>query len=130
MPRMTPSEYQAFQMKTARQHNAPHVGEVEVSESLKRVEPEARLHRQILDYCDAQWPRWKPIHSRMDRPTTTEKGVCDFIIAMPNGRTLYVECKRVGSKLTLEQAAWIYEMKLLNHTVHVVETMGEFLKLI
>lgn len=91
---------------------------------------EKALHRQIMDYCDAQWPRWKYRHARMDRATTEEKGVEDFTIFMPHNRTLHVECKQPGQKLTSEQQCWAKEMELLEHPVECIFSYQEFLTLI
>jgi len=91
---------------------------------------EKKLHREIMDHCDKQWPRWKYIHSRMDKSTRNEIGVPDFVIALPNHRTFFVEAKRPGEKPTLAQAGWHAEMAKLGHTVHVVHDLTEFLKAI
>lgn len=88
---------------------------------------EKELHRQIMDHCDKQWPRWKYIHSRMDKSTRNEIGVPDFVIALPNRRTRFIEAKRSGEKPTLAQSAWHAEMTKLGHTVHIVHDMKEFL---
>lgn len=91
---------------------------------------EKELHREIMAYCDAQWPRWKYIHSRMDRATSNQAGVPDFVIALPQNRKLYVEAKRPGEKLSLAQSAWHAEMARLGHTVYVVHDMKEFLSVL
>lgn len=92
------------------------------------VPPEKELHREIMDYCNAQWPRWKYVHSRMDRATTRDQtGVSDFVIALSQCRTLYVEAKRPGEKVSPAQRDWHAEMARLGHTVHVVHDLCEFL---
>jgi adenosyl cobinamide kinase/adenosyl cobinamide phosphate guanylyltransferase len=91
---------------------------------------EKELHRQIMAHCDAQWPRWKYIHSRMDQRPTQEAGVPDFVIVLPQGRTLYVEAKRPGEKLSPAQRDWQAEMAKLNHTVYVVHDLKEFLSVL
>lgn len=91
-------------------------------------EIESDLHRDILEYCEAQWPRWKYDHSRMDKRTRNTLGVPDFIIALPNGRTIWVECKRPGEKLSSAQQNFAAEMAKLGHTVHIVHTIQEFLQ--
>lgn len=88
---------------------------------------EKELHQDIIDHCDKQWPRWKYVHSRTDKPTRNTLGVPDFVIALPLGRTLYVEAKRPGQKPSLAQSAWHAEMLKLKHYVHVVHDMQEFL---
>lgn len=88
---------------------------------------EKELHREIMDHCDKQWPRWKYIHSRTDKRTRNEEGVPDFIIALPLARTLYVEAKRPGEKPSLAQRNWHAEMAKLGHAVFIVHNFPEFL---
>jgi hypothetical protein len=88
---------------------------------------ESKLHGDIKIYCDNQWPRWKYVHSRMDRETTTNLGVPDFVIFMPKRRTVCIECKRPGKKLTTEQHTWAYEVEKLDAFYFTVHTMQEFL---
>ena len=87
------------------------------------------LHEQIINHCNAQWPRWKFIHARTDRRSTIAVGCQDFTIFMPGG-VLCVECKKVGGKLSAEQLAWEMEMMGLGHVVYVVETLEQFLRLV
>jgi hypothetical protein len=124
MPRMSSAEYQAYQMR----HRDASEGDQELRREAGKRDPEKTLHDEIIAHCDKQWPRWKYIHSRMDKPSTIQEGCQDFTIFMP-GRVLCVECKRVGGKLSLEQNIWIAEMKQVGVTVHVIETFEEFLKL-
>lgn len=88
---------------------------------------EKKLHTEIIEHCNAQWPKWKFIHSRMDQPTQNEKGVPDFVIALPGNRVAFIEAKRIGEKVSPAQRDWHAEMAKLGHTVHVVHTMEEFL---
>ena len=88
---------------------------------------ESKLHREIMDHCDQQWPRWKYIHSRTDKPTRNQPGVPDFFIALPGTKGLFVECKRPGEKLSAAQLQWYAELKKLGWTVHIVTTLQAFL---
>ena len=90
---------------------------------------EGKLHQQIIDWCDRQWPRWKYVHSRFGVKSTLDEGVCDFAIAAPGGRTFYIECKTKDGKLDPAQRDWIAEMNRLGHNVHTVRSMDEFLNL-
>lgn len=94
------------------------------------VDREADLHRQIIDFCNSQWPRWKYIHCRMDRETSIDVGAPDFIIFAPKSQTIALECKAKGNKLSLEQNIWIRELNLLNHTCHVVYNFDQFLAVV
>jgi hypothetical protein len=89
---------------------------------------EKELHRKIMDYCNAQWPRWKYVHSRMDRATSKDQaGVSDFVIFLPQAYVLVVEAKRPGEKPTLAQRDWHAEMARLGHEVNIVHDIREFL---
>lgn len=85
------------------------------------------LHQKIIEHCDKQWPRWKYIHSRTDRKSTIGVGVHDFTVYLPKGRILNVECKAKDTKLTEEQAIWIKELEMLEHPVHIVRSLAEFI---
>lgn len=87
------------------------------------------LHEQIIKHCNAQWPRWKFIHSRTDMATTVEPGVADFVVFLPMGRSVCVECKTATGKESTEQRDWAYEMKMLRHEVHLVRSLKEFIEL-
>lgn len=89
-------------------------------------EPESKLHEQIEAHCAAQG--WLTVRSRMDRKTTTRKGVCDFIIYADGGRMFSVECKTAIGKLTLEQQSFAVWLNKLGHKVVVVRSFTEFLE--
>ncbi len=94
-------------------------------ESVKR---ESDLHDKIIEDCKNRL--WLPIHSRMDRKTTTKNGTCDFIIFADNGRKFYIECKSATGKLSDEQQIFIAWMKRLKHTVHVISSFKEYLEIV
>jgi len=126
-----------YQMKTAKQHNAELVGEAgpitdplgPLKSQLDYAPKEIELHKEIMDWCDAQWPRWKYIRARSDQKSTIAVGAQDFTIFTPGGRVLCVECKRSGTKQDRDQLCWATELRILGHTVHVVRSLDEFLKL-
>lgn len=88
---------------------------------------ESDLHDQIMDYCRGRG--WLAVHSRMDKRTTQQKGVSDFIIITPV-RVFFVECKRVGQKLTPDQLAFAAQIKKLGWPHAVVHNMAEFVQAI
>lgn len=90
------------------------------------VERESKLHREIIAWCDDQWPRVKFIRGRMDKRSTIAKGAHDFTIFLPGGKTVCVECKKKDTKPDENQAVWACELRHLGHTVHVVRSMAEF----
>lgn len=88
---------------------------------------EAEIHREIMDYCNGLG--WVAHHSRMDRPSTCGVGSPDFVVALPAGRTLYVEVKTSTGKLSTEQAAWIRRLQNLGHKTGVVRSLREFVQM-
>jgi hypothetical protein len=87
---------------------------------------EGKLQRDIAADLDAR--HWPYVWHRMDCPTTTAKGVPDFIVAAP-GRTLWVECKTRTGKLSVEQQLWRQRLEGNGHTYHVVRSMSEWLRI-
>lgn len=85
---------------------------------------ESDLHEQILDYCRSKG--WRAVHSRMDKKTTTDLGVPDFIISAP-GRVFFIEAKRKGRKPTPEQLAFMAHVRNHGHPCGVVYSFQEFL---
>jgi len=89
---------------------------------------EADLHSKILTEC---WRRgWPVVHARMDRPATVQIGTPDFVIACPNGRTLWIEAKAGNRKPTTDQLAWIASLKRQGHRACVVRSIEEFVELL
>lgn len=86
------------------------------------------LHEQIMQHCNAQWPRWKFRHARTDCPTTEELGVEDFTVFLPKNVTIHVECKSATGKKSPKQRDWGYEMGLLEHEVHTVRSLKGFIE--
>ncbi len=92
------------------------------------TESESELHQEIVDYCGKQFPKWKYRHSRMDRATREEVGVEDFTVFLPGGKTVHIECKSKGGKISLEQLAWGIALNQLGHEVKVVKSFDQFLQ--
>lgn len=91
------------------------------------VSQEMDLHDGIMRHCDQQWPRWKYIRHRPDRPSGIQLGAQDFTCFLPDGRVLCIECKSKTGKLSDDQLIWRAEMAQLGHTVHEVRSMEHFL---
>lgn len=86
---------------------------------------EADLHDKIIAECRRRG--WIVVHSRMDAPTTTAKGVADFIIFADRSRVFLFECKSKNGKLTNEQRGFAMMADMLGFTVHVIRSYSEFL---
>ena len=97
-------------------------------EPSKAVARESDLHESILSICRAR--RWLVVHSRMDIAQTASVGVPDFVVALPAGRVVWVECKSATGKLRHEQAAWLAALRSLGHTAEVVRSLPEFLAIV
>lgn len=119
--RLTSSDLQALGWNTdgtrIRDNHRP------VTNAAKR---ESDLHDEILAYCRAR--RWPVVHSRMDVPQTAGIGTPDFVVALPAGRTVWVEAKAKGGKLRTEQLAWLTALRAVGHSATVVYSFGEFLE--
>ena len=97
---------------------------------------ESELHDQIMAECRRRG--WLVINSRMDRPTTNGVGSPDFVIAGTKGspegtqwpQVYFVEAKSRTGKLRPEQSAMIAQAARYGHTIHVVRSFDEFLKLL
>lgn len=89
---------------------------------------ESDLHDKIHAECRRRG--WVVVHSRMDRPTTSACGVCDFIIFQDGGNVLCVECKSRVGKLSLDQNGFIAAMRKNGHNVQVVRSYSEFLQIV
>jgi len=99
-------------------------------ETIEPIAPstERQLHDQIIAHCRANG--WYYVHSRMDQRTTIKVGCPDFIIALPHGKVLWLECKSKTGKLSDQQAGTIYALNALDHDVYVIRSMPEFLSVL
>jgi len=127
MARMTSAQVLQHEAEFARKR-LPQRQVVPTTEAV-REERENVQHNKIMAWCDAQWPRWKYIHARMDMPSTLPVGCQDFAIFGPFPICLLVECKASDGKVDPDQRIWIKEMEMLGWKVHVTWSYDEFLAL-
>ncbi|MCU0784662.1 MAG: VRR-NUC domain-containing protein [Verrucomicrobia bacterium] len=92
------------------------------------VSREAELHEEIFDECRRRG--WIALHGSMAERTCRTLGEPDFVILADRGRVLFVECKTRTGKLSPAQVALKHHAEKLGHTVHVVRSMEDFLKLL
>jgi hypothetical protein len=118
--RWTEEQLQRYEMRRAPKIQQVTPPDAASLESKLHEEIEAELKRRRIYY----------VHSRMDRATTTQLGVTDFICAMPNGKTLWCEAKRKGGKLTKEQNITRHILLAAGHWHEVVYSMKQFLELL
>lgn len=116
---MTHAEYLSFLSRSRRVNGlAKTTGEL--------VDVESNLHDEILAYCRQH--HCYVVHSRMDRATTNAVGVPDFIVALPGGRTIWIEAKSKKGKLTPAQNGVRIALNSLGHRWACVRNFGEFLE--
>lgn len=101
---------------------------VSVETSGKPVREEACLHNDILIYCKAH--RWIALHGSMAHKTFRVPGEPDYILLASDGRTFFIECKKLGGKPSQDQQAMIAWAASLGHTIHLVHTYSEFLDVV
>ena len=89
------------------------------------VDLESKLHVQIIEHCKLHG--WLYVHSQMNKRATVGVGIPDFIIAMPGGRTIWVEAKARKEKPTIEQLGRGRHLQKLGHEHYVVWNFDEFL---
>ena len=89
---------------------------------------ERDLHEDIFDLCRQRG--WIALHGSMAERTCRTLGEPDFTILAGDGRVLFVECKSRVGKLSPAQLALKFHAEKLGHTIHVVRSMEDFLKLL
>lgn len=75
---------------------------------------EAQVQKQILDGLRALGAVIDVTHDAKHRPAT--RGVPDIIAALPNGRTLWIECKGEDGEASEEQLSFIGRLRANGHT--------------
>ena len=88
---------------------------------------EGDLHDMIIAWTNRQDPAVVYGHARMDKKSTYTEGFPDFILLLPGGVTLLIECKVGANDLSEAQQIFISRAKHLGHEVKVVRSYQEFL---
>jgi len=122
--------YTEEQLRMLEMRRAPKIPRVDIPQ---HVGLESKLHDDIE--VELKRRRWYYVHSRTDQRTTTQLGVTDFIVAIPadektRPRTLWMEVKRKGTKLTKEQNITRHILVASGHWHEVVYSIGEFMSLL
>jgi hypothetical protein len=87
--------------------------------------PEWKLQGKIMRWCEEHgFPCFHDRSAGVNRA-----GFLDTVIALPGGRTLWVECKTRSGRLTKEQKREIMMLQTLGHEVYVVRSFRRFLEL-
>lgn len=93
------------------------------------VEDEGGLHDEIWTWIRAQSPLPAFIHSRMDRKSTQNKGVPDWVIFW-KGKVFLIECKTKTGKRRPDQLAWALLAELNGFKVFECRSKSEFLSIV
>lgn len=116
---------QQLQQMLAR--TAPHVRDSGTVLEQPAVERESDLHLEIISYCRNRG--WIVFHGSMAHRAMRTLGEPDVIAATDDGRTIYAEIKRPGSKPTPQQQAMLHWLVRNKQIAGVVHSLAEFVEL-
>lgn len=88
--------------------------------------PESVLQERIERYCEDHALFY--FHDRSRKCNVP--GMVDIVIAMPSGRTLWLELKSRKGRLRKEQERTILSLLRCGHEAHVVRSFKAFLRLV
>ena len=113
------TQFQLDEMQ--RRVNKSKVPEPSNSEPVNR---ERDLHDAIE--ADLKLRRFYYCHSRMDKASTQQAGIPDFIVAASDGITIWLECKAKGNKLSKEQSIARHCLLALGHHYFTVYSWQDY----
>ncbi len=87
-------------------------------------EPESTLQRMIETWCEEHGYPYFHDRSR----GANRSGFPDLVIALPAGRTLWVELKSSRGRMSAAQNRWRMMLLHLGHEHHVIRSYREFLR--
>lgn len=130
MPRMSQAEFNAYE---ARRMSA--TGQ-RIKQGVSDCLEESDLHEKIFAECRRRG--WIALHGAMSERTHRTAGEPDFTIITDiricnfceRPRIILVEAKTKAGKLSTAQASMHAHAAKLGHTIHVVRSFEEFLKLL
>lgn len=94
----------------------------------EKADKESRLHEAIISHCRANG--WIYLHGSMAHKTKRTLGEPDFVLLLPDGRVLFIECKGQKTKTSPAQLAMAAWMKKLSHQLHFIRSYAEFLEVV
>lgn len=135
---MTTQEHAAHLAREARGFRAIIKGAEGVEEALQRASGtppalldgrtrqgrESDLHKLILAECGRR--NLLAFHGSTAHRTHRTEGEPDFVILLPNGRLLLVECKTHTGRLSDPQIEVMTRAALLQHRIYVVRSFPDF----
>ncbi len=117
--RMTQADVDAYEARRNAKKQQP---------VLAGVDKEADLHEQINEECKRRG--WIALHGSMAHRTFRTAGEPDYLVIADNSRLFMVECKTRTGKLSLEQVGMMAHAHKLGHTIHVVRSLVDFIKVV
>jgi hypothetical protein len=124
---MTPEAYQAHLDKEAGRLREFLARGQAAENAVRRLAGEGResdLHKFILAECGRR--NLVAFHGSTAHATHRTLGEPDFVILLPAGRVLLVECKTKTGRLSEDQIEVMTRAALLQHRIHVVRSFSEF----
>lgn len=124
---MTPQEHEAHLAREARGFRAFVARGQAAEKAVRRLAGEGResdLHKFILAECGRR--NLVAFHGSTAHATHRTLGEPDFVILLPGGRVLLVECKTRSGRLSEDQIEVMTRAALLQHRIHVVRSFSEF----
>lgn len=99
-----------------------------ISDRCEEVDPgpESDLQNKIEKYCEEHGYLFFHDRSR----GKNEPGFPDLVIAMPEGRTLWLECKSKTGRMSDDQKRWRLMLLYMKHEHHQVKSYRVFLKIV
>lgn len=88
------------------------------------TDDEEKLHNEIIAIC--RYNGWLAFYGSMAHRTARVLGEPDFLILLPDGGFLMIECKTKTGKLSDEQLGIVAWANKLGHEVYVVRCVQEF----
>lgn len=90
---------------------------------------ELKLHSDIMQFCNEQWPPWVFIHTDPTGKSRATPGAPDFVI-YSNVGVLSFECKTKTGKRSEDQTIFAHLARQCGHEIEIVRSMDDFRALI
>lgn len=122
---VSPAEFLAMAARCERGRNR---GKAALDAPVQGVDRERDLHEQTT--AELTRRRLYFVHSRMDRAATNGAGTPDYIVAMPDGVTLWLELKTRVGKLSAEQQTAKHLLERSGHRHFIVRSFSQLLEVL
>ena len=127
---LTPEQVEAYNARPKHPGQRPEPGTAGEHPAAEHETGKHGLQAQIMDWCDAQWPRWLYDFPRTDLKSTLPLGRHDATIWGPFPTCYCCETKAKGKKQSEDQLVWATKMRAIGWTVHVLYSLEAFLALV